>query len=305
VTAETWLRTHTLGADAIDVEAVPARLRAGGHRVSVVIPAREVAHTIGPICHAIRAAWIDGVELVHELVVIDADSADGTATVARAAGARVVREADVRPDVPGTGKGAAMWRSLAVTTGDIVMWLDGDVSDFDPAVVARLLAPLVDRRIAYVKGFSDRPVNGSNIGGGRVSEICARPLINRYRPELAGFVHPLAGEAAGRRAVLERVPFATGYAVEIALLWDIHELVGLPGLAQVDLGRRRHRNQATADLGPMAAAITEAVLRRAAPGYRTSAPGVLGYQRPVIDGPGARLERMEIDVGELPPMVSI
>lgn len=301
MTPDAWLATRTFTVD-VDPAAVGRALRARPERVSVVIPTREVAATIGPICRSIRERWMGAGGLVSELVVVDADSADGTAGRARDAGATVVAERDVRPDVAGAGKGAAMWRGLVATSGDIIVFLDGDVPDFDALTVPRLLAPLVDPDIHYVKGFGDRPVAGTDIGGGRVSEICARPLINRHRPELAGFVHPLAGEAAGRRAVLERVPFATGYAVEIALLWDIHSLVGLPGLAQVDLGPRRHHNQPTVDLGPMAAAIDEAVLRRADPSHRPDPR--LRYARPVARGGVMSLARTIVEVDEMPPVAA-
>ncbi len=298
-----WLHTRTYPKDAFDVPALCARKRADGARVSVVLPARRVATTIAPICTTIRERWMAAdTPLVDELVVIDAASEDGTADRARAAGATVVQEQDVRPDIAGHGKGAAMWRSLAATTGDIVVWIDADIVDFDPGFVPQLVGPLItEPQVAYVKGFFERPLADTSIGGGRVSEICARPLINRFRPQLAGFVQPLSGEAAGRRTLLERMPFPCGYAVEIGLLWDIEALVGIGSMAQVDLGTRRHHHQPTVDLGRMAAAIMDAVLRREGIG---AAAGMLDYRSPLVTGDEVRMRGSTIATTELPPLAS-
>jgi glucosyl-3-phosphoglycerate synthase len=303
VSVDRWLRERTYGPQAFDPDVLRDVKRADGRRVSVVLPTLQVEQTVGPICRAIAEAWMDGdAPLVDELVVIDGASTDGTDEAARAAGARVVQEHDVLPQVPGRGKGAAMWRSLAVTTGEVMAFLDADVVDFDPEFVPQLIGPLfTDPATAYVKGFFDRPLADTTIGGGRVSEICARPLINRFRPELAGFMQPLSGEAAGRRDVFESVPFFSGYAVEIGLLWDIATHFGIDAMAQVDLGHRIHSNQPTAELGSMAAAILAAVLRRE--GRDDGSP--IAYDRPRVGTDGIHLHHATIDLVELPPVATL
>ncbi len=303
MTREEWLLERTFTGASFDPDALAARRSASGTSVSVVVPALDVADTVGAIVEAIRDRWIGPGGLVDEVVVIDSASSDGTAEVAMRAGARVVQDAEVLPDLDArSGKGEAMWKSLAATTGDIVAWIDGDIEDFDPAFVPGLLAPLLlDSDIGYVKAFYRRPLGTAADGGGRVTEICARPLINRFVPELAGFLQPLSGEAAGRRSLLEQVPFFCGYAVELGLLIDILETAGLEHMAQVDLGERRHRNQPTPALGPMAYEITNAVLAR-----RGAVPPADGYVRPARDAAGGlSLERRAVSLGERPPMIDV
>jgi glucosyl-3-phosphoglycerate synthase len=184
--------------------------------------------------------------------------------VAAAAGARVVRAAEVLAELePLPGKGEVLWRSLAATAGELVVFLDSDLVDPDPGFVPALLGPLLaEPEVQLVKGFYRRPLAGAGDGGGRVTELLARPLLAALRPELSGVIQPLAGEYAARRELLESVPFAAGYGVEIALLLDAHALLGLPGLAQVNLGVREHRNRPLAELGRMAGQVLAAALTR-------------------------------------------
>ena len=271
--ARTWFRHRTTSATSLaelDLSVLLRAKRRGGHRVSVVLPARNEAATVGALVTDLRERWMRRAPLVDELLVVDSDSTDATAAVARAAGAEAVATADVLP-THGTrpGKGEALWKSLAATTGDLVVFLDadliGDVAHFVPGLLAPLLT---DPQVVYVKGCYTRPLELAGdprpAGGGRVTELTARPLLNALWPELAGFVQPLGGEYAGRRAVLERVPFVSGYGVEIGLLVDLLELAGLPALAQVDLGVRRHTSQSDEALGTMAGQVVSAVLARAA-----------------------------------------
>ena len=257
VEAWTTYRTRT----AADWTAAHLARAKGGARVSVVIPARNEEATIGAIVGTICRELTGRVPLVDEIVVVDSRSTDATATLARAAGARVVSQDEMTRGLPRMeGKGDALWAGLAASTGDVVAFVDGDLRDFSAAFVTGLLGPLLtDPSVEFVKGFYHRPLVGAAgveaDGGGRVTELGARPLINLFWPELAGIVQPLAGEYAGRRATLERIPFVSGYGVEIAMLIDLLDLVGLDALAQVDLGERFHRHQGTEALGRMSAQI--------------------------------------------------
>jgi glucosyl-3-phosphoglycerate synthase len=242
--------------------------RKGQQRISVALPARNEAATVGEIVRSLRRELMDDVPLIDELVVMDSGSTDATAAMASGAGARVVRQGDVLRelgDVP--GKGEALWKSLSVTDGDIVAFIDADLRRFDAQFVVGLVGPLLqDHGVQFVKAFYDRPLDvGATIlpaGGGRVTELVARPLLNLHWPQLAGFVQPLSGEYAARRSLLERIPFVSGYGVEIAMLIDVVEAVGLNAMAQVDLGSRVHRNSGDAALGRMAAQVQLAVLSR-------------------------------------------
>ena len=256
---EAWVTYRT--GNANQWTAAQLARQKGRHRVSVVIPARNEQATIGDIVAVIRRRLVEQVPLVDEIVVVNSRSTDATAELAAAAGARVVDQDELTRGLPRMeGKGDALWAGLAASTGDIVAFVDGDLRDFSEAFVVGLVGPLLtDRSIDFVKGFYHRPLVGASgvevDGGGRVTELGARPLINLFWPELAGFVQPLAGEYAGRRSTLERIPFVSGYGVEIAMLIDLLELVGLDALAQVDLGERHHRHQSIDALRRMSAQI--------------------------------------------------
>ncbi len=234
--------------------------------VSVIVPAKEVAGTIAAVVDELVGLREAG--LVDEVLVVDAASADGTARIARDHGADVAQEDALRAELgPARGKGDAMWRALAATTGEIVVYVDADSEVFSPRFVTSLLAPMFDDdTIALVKGSFRRPFRvGETVfptGGGRVTELLARPLLNLHRPELAGFVQPLAGEIAARRSLLERLSFPVGYGVEIAMLLDAHERVGIDALAQADLGERQNRHQSLTALSAMALAVLVAAERR-------------------------------------------
>jgi glucosyl-3-phosphoglycerate synthase len=263
---EAWTTYRTRSATEWTIPQLALAKRA--NRVSVVIPAHNEQATIGAIVTTIRGHMIEQVPLVDEILVVDSRSTDATATVSRAAGARVVSQDDVTRGLPlMEGKGDALWAGLAASTGDVIAFVDGDLRDFSPHFVSGLLGPLlIDPSVEFVKGFYHRPLIGAAgveaDGGGRVTELSARPLINLFWPELAGVVQPLAGEYAGRRITLERIPFVSGYGVEIAMLIDLLELVGLDALAQVDLGERLHRHQNTEALGRMSAQIMVTVWSR-------------------------------------------
>ncbi|HEY2536348.1 MAG TPA: glucosyl-3-phosphoglycerate synthase [Solirubrobacteraceae bacterium] len=241
-------------------------LAAKQHSVALLLPTREVAQTIGPIAHT--AACLKDASLLDEVLVIDADSKDDTATIARQAGLQVAQENQLLSDYgPAQGKGDAMWRGLAATSSEIVAFADTDTEDFHQGSLFGLLGPLLcDPDIQLVKGTFRRPFrNGNTVlaeGGGRVTELMARPLLNLHAPELAVFDQPLAGETAGRRALLEQIPFSAGYGVEIAMLIDSWRAWGLDALAQVDLGQRQNRHQPLRDLSAMAYAVLLAAQTR-------------------------------------------
>ena len=240
----------------------------GDTTVSVVLPALNEQETVGTIVAAIRASLMERHGLVDELVVMDSGSTDGTYDVAVQAGAKVVRRDEVLGELePLPGKGEVLWRSLAATTGDLLVFVDSDLRDFTPHFVTGLLGPLLtDPSVQLVKATYDRALtHGETVvpaGGGRVTELVARPMINLHWPELAGFVQPLSGEYAARRELLEQLPFPTGYGVEIGILVDALRLVGLPALAQVDLSRRKHRNQDIGKLGRMSSEILQVAYER-------------------------------------------
>jgi glucosyl-3-phosphoglycerate synthase len=263
---EEWFARRTWQEPCWSVEELVAAK--AGRRVSVVLPALDEEATVGAIVAAIVPLTQGPTPLVDELVVVDSGSTDRTVEVAAAAGARVVLRTDVLPELPPVpGKGEVLWRSLAATSGDIICYLDSDLVDFDPGFVPALLGPLLtERGVALVKGFYRRPLRLETVeadtGGGRVTELLVRPLLAALRPELAAVVQPLGGEYAGTRELLESVPFAPGYGVEIGLLLDTYARLGLSGLAQVNLGVRKHRNRSLLQLGVMARQILAAALTR-------------------------------------------
>jgi glucosyl-3-phosphoglycerate synthase len=263
---EEWFARRTWQEPAWTVEELVAAK--AGRRVSVVLPALDEEATVAAIVAAIVPLTTGPAPLVDELVVMDSGSTDRTVEVAAAAGARVVLRTDVVPDLePRPGKGEVLWRSLAATSGDVICYLDSDLVDFDPGFVPALLGPLlVERGVGLVKGFYRRPLRlettQQDTGGGRVTELLVRPLLAALRPELAGIVQPLGGEYAGTRELLESVPFAAGYGVEIGLLLDTFSSLGLDAIAQVNLGVRKHRNRSLVQLGAMARQILAAALGR-------------------------------------------
>jgi glucosyl-3-phosphoglycerate synthase len=313
---EAWSTCRTSSAQDWPPEQL---LQAKGHAtVSVIIPARNEEATVGAIATAIRSTFIQSVPLVDEVIVVDSRSVDGTAAVARAAGAFVVSQDDIIRGLPPMhGKGGAMWAGLAAASGDVVAFIDADVDPFDPRFVSGLLGPLLtDPSVSFVKGFYHRPLTSGGYsepdGGGRVTELVARPLLNLFWPDLAGFVQPLAGESAGRRDVLDRVPFVSGYGVETAMLVDLLDLIGLDALAQVDLAERAHRNQSNEALGQMAAQILLTVWSRLVRQGRADAsiplPSVLtqfrrGGEQP-LPNLGREIVISDIGIDERPPLTS-
>lgn len=299
-----WLQERTYPGSRWRAEQLLADKRRQDLTVSVALPALDEEGTVGDIVTALRTSLVERHPLIDELVVMDSGSRDRTAALAEQAGARVVQVDAVLPElgrVP--GKGEALWKALHVTTGDLVVFVDSDLVSFDPQFVVGLLGPLLtDPAVGFVKALYDRPLDTTEgllpSGGGRVTELLARPLLNAFWPELAGFVQPLSGEYAGRRALLESVPFASGYGVELGLLVDLAQLVGIGALAQVDLRTRRHGHQSDAALGRMAGQILQTAMARL-PGPATASAELLQFLR-TDDG----LEAVGWDVAttDRPPM---
>lgn len=261
-----WLENRTYVSEDYDRHELVATK--GGTTISVVLPARNEEATVGTLVSAFRRELIEQCPLLDELIVIDSGSTDQTFDVASEAGATVYRQSDILPDLGDRpGKGEALWKSLAVATGDIVVFCDADLRDADPQILVGLVGPLLqDTSVKFIKACYDRALDtGTTVhpaGGGRVTELVARPLLNMWWPDLVGFVQPLAGEYAARREVFGAIPFAGRYGVEIAMLVDIYEKWGLSTMAQVDSGQRRHRNSPDATLGVMAAELQSVVLAK-------------------------------------------
>lgn len=300
-TSAEWFVRRTSTAREWPIERLVGRK--GATRVSVVLPALDEEHTIGPIVAGVRRL-ADRTGLVDEVIVMDSGSVDATAKIAAEAGAVVHHRDDVLAHLGShPGKGEVLWKALLVSRGDILVYLDSDLTDFGEHFVAGLLGPLLeDPSVLMVKAFYDRPLlEVAAAGGGRVTELMARPLLAALRPELAGVVQPLAGEYAARRSLLESLPFAAGYGVETGLLLDTVRAHGLEAVAQVDLGQRTHGHQDTAALGRMAATILHTVLRREVPAHPLSST-MTQFSR--VDG---AVEPAEAEVvwPERPPMVFI
>ncbi len=299
-------------------------LALAGHAASpvtttLVLPTRNVADTIGSILDTV-ARLTDRSGLIDQVVVVDADSADGTAGIARAHGAEVYSENELMPGYgPAEGKGDAMWRSLSVARGDIVLFADADTRDFGEQFIYGTLGPLLsDPAIQFSKAAYRRPFSHDQQtvvdGGGRVTELMAKPLLNFYFPQLTGFVQPLAGEFAAYRDLLCSIPFLTGYGVELGVLVDVLADAGLAAMAQVDLGSRQNRHQPLWDLTRMSSIVLRAMAQRVhAPVSELAGPhgaGLAGpqpdtYLHAVATEDGLRLDTYDNPMQERPPIVGV
>ena len=295
-----------------------------GHTVSLVLPSRNVADTIGGILDEVRALnekMPEGFPLVDQTLVVDADSEDGTAEVARRKGAEVFSENELLSNYGGAhGKGDAMWRSLSVATGDIIMFADADTKDFKQQLVYGTLGPIFTTPgVRFVKGAFRRPFKSNEAveqdGGGRVTELTTKPLFNLFYPELTGFVQPLAGEFAADKELFASIPFLTGYAVETGIMIDVLKKVGLGAMAQVDLGTRQNRHQPLFDLGRMSYSVLRAVARRLRqdgrlqqvrdPGLPDSLFQFSGYLHAVATPEGLALREHVEELVERPPLAEV
>jgi glucosyl-3-phosphoglycerate synthase len=287
---------------------------------TLILPTRNVAATIGPILDVV-ARLNERSGLIEQVIVVDADSSDGTAEIARAGGAEVYSENELLPAYgPSQGKGDAMWRSLSVARGDIVLFADADTRDFGEHFIYGTLGPLLTvpgvqfSKAAYRRPFRTEEQSVAD-GGGRVTELMAKPLLNFFYPGLTGFVQPLAGEFGARRELLCNIPFFTGYGVEVGIMIDMFTAVGLPAMAQVDLGSRQNRHQPLWDLTRMSSAVLRALARRVPmlaqeyPGRETSGVWALPpqdvYLHAVATQDGLRLDEHLNELTERPPLAQV
>lgn len=309
-----WFAENTFDArEFADMQHLADIKRGLGVTISLGLPALNEAETIGGIIKVMRETLVESVPLLDEIVVIDSGSDDGTPEIARSMGVPVYIHRDILPAHGAfRGKGEALWKSLHVLQGDLIVWLDTDIKNPGPWLVYGLVGPLLrDPRLKYVKGFYSRPIRvGDRVyetGGGRVTELAARPLLNFFFPELSGFIQPLAGQYAGWRDTLERVPFFTGYGVETGLLIDILAEHGLQAMGQVNLGRLMHRNSPLAHLSTMAFAILQVFVNRLEAWGRLSPAEAASKTMKMIrweDG-HLSLDVWEIEMVERPPMATI
>jgi glucosyl-3-phosphoglycerate synthase len=308
-----WFAHNTFDAEEFsDRDGLLALKRAQGITISLGLPALNEEATIGREIEILRRTLMKEVPLLDEIVVIDGGSEDATTALARRLGIPTHHHAEILPE-QGTysGKGEALWKSLHVLRGDVIAWVDTDIHNIHPKFVYGLLGPLLrEPRLAYVKGYYRRPIQVGDrqyeSGGGRVTELTARPLLNLFFPELSGVIQPLAGEYAGRREVLERLPFFTGYGVEIGLLIDVLSQFGLDRIGQVNLDSRVHRNRELSSLSVMAFAIVQVVMTRVGEAARAPIVDQMNRAMKLISAEdGLSLEVHEVREYERPPMITI
>jgi glucosyl-3-phosphoglycerate synthase len=283
--------------DASSFSMTDAVAAKGARTISVCIPCKNEAGTIGELVARLRCRLMDDTGLVDELIVLDDNSTDDTAAIATARGATVI-SVNLVNDLhgPGTGKGNALWATLAVSSGDFIVWCDGDVTTAEPSWVLGLLMPLLTTDdVALVKASYHRPTEHG--GGGRTTELVARPLLSLFLPELTGLHQPLSGEFAARRTIIEQIPFVQGWGVEIAMLADVAERFGPASIAQVDVGERLHRHQTLERLGVQAAEVLATLLTR------VGADKAFASDQLALLRPNGAAEALNLD--ERPPMRSV
>ena len=283
--------------DASSFSMADALAAKGGRTISVCIPCKNEAATIGSLVERLRCELVDGTGLVDELIVLDDNSTDATAAIATQHGATVV-SVNVVNDLhgPGVGKGNALWATLYASSGDFIVWCDGDVTTVEPSWVLGLLMPLLTTDdVSLVKASYHRPTEHG--GGGRTTELVARPLLSLFLPELTGLHQPLSGEFAGRRTTMEQIPFVQGWGVEIAMLADVAERFGAAAIAQVDVGERLHRHQTLERLGVQAAEVLATLLTR------VGADKAFASDQLALLRPNGAAEALNMD--ERPPMRSV
>jgi len=314
ILVDKWFAENTFHADEfLDLRQLMTLKEKQGSTISLAMPALNEEKTVGKAITTIKKALMDDVPLLDEIVVIDSDSTDSTREIAENLGVPVYIHQQLLPELGARpGKGEALWKSLLVTKGDVIAWIDTDIVNIHPRFVYGILGPLLlNQNIQLVKGFYRRPLRvGGNMqagGGGRVTELTARPLLNLFYPELSGVIQPLSGEYAGRRQALEKAIFSSGYGVEIGLLIDVFERHGLRSIAQVDLLERIHHNQELEALSKMSFVIIQTVLRKIETRYERSIIEDVNKTMKLIRyaNGGYFLVVEEVAEHERPPMASL
>lgn len=314
ILVDKWFAENTFHADEFaDLERLCDLKQAQGVRVSLALPALNEEKTVGQVIRTVKRTLVERFPLLDEIVLVDSDSTDRTREIAAGLDIPVFVHQHLLPNSGDRqGKGEALWKSLLVTQGDIVAWVDTDIVNMLPRFVYGVIGPLLlNSHIQFVKGFYRRPLRvGAKVqagGGGRVTELTARPLLNLFYPELSGLIQPLSGEYAGRRAALEQIPFFSGYGVEIGLLIDLYEKYGLSAIAQVDLLERVHHNQPLDALSKMSFAIIQAVMRKLERRYGQAFVDEVNKSMKLIQyrRGGYFLDVEEIAELERPPMITL
>lgn len=310
---ERWFKKRTLRhQDFGNIRKLVELKAQQGLSVSVCLPTLNSGKTLGLILRILKEILVDEYPLIDELAIIDGRSKDNTIEIAERYGATVFYDDEPLFKLPpATGKGEALWKSLYLLKGDIIAWLDSDIKNIHPRFAYGTIGPLLtDKTIGYVKGFYQRPIKTSGgtrqTGGGRVTELVARPFLNLFYPELSGLIQPLSGEYAGRREILDSVPFFTGYGVETGLLIDVAQRFGIDALAQVNLETRVHTNQTLKALGRMSFGVMQAAFHRLSTDGKIELKAKMSRQMELIkqiaDSEHYYLEKREIRVVERPPM---
>lgn len=286
---EPWILKNTFTREEFsDIERLLQAKRDHHVSISLVLPALNEEKTVGQVIDAFKRPLMDDKPLLDEIILMDSDSSDNTRAIAAAHGVPVYVHQQVRPDLGSyVGKGEAMWKALFVATGDVLVFIDTDLSNPDPSFVTGLVGPLLlDERLNFIKGFYRRPVRVVNefveVGGGRVTELAARPLLNLWYPELGGLFQPLAGTIAARAGILRDLHFLTGYGVEIGHVIEYAHKYGIEGLAQSELGEIIHRNQPLEALSKMSFQVLEAFFRLS---QNLMVPGAVDHMNGVLRQP--------------------
>lgn len=311
---DSWFKQRTFHhLDFADIARLVEMKERQGLKVSVCLPTLNTAPTVGETIRVFREELVERHPLIDQLCIIDSRSTDGTLDIAAAEGAEIFFDDEILPGLePAAGKGEALWKSIFVLEGDIIAWVDSDIENIHPRFAYGVLGPLLtEPDVGYVKAFYERPLKDGELlrpsGGGRVTELTARPMLNLFYPDLAGLIQPLSGEYAGRRSVLENVPFFTGYGVETGLVLEIYDKFGLGALAQTDLEVRVHHNQPIEALSKMSFGLLQTFLKRLERDGKVvvkSTPETVYNIIRHIEG-GYVIEQSEVRVIERPPMSSI
>jgi glucosyl-3-phosphoglycerate synthase len=309
-----WFAENTFdSAEFADLNALLALKERQGVTISVALPALNEEATVGKVISTLKKALMEDVPLVDEIVLIDSESTDNTIAIAESLGVPAYKHPEILPEVGSyRGKGEALWKSLHVLNGDIIAWIDTDITNIHPRFIYGLLGPLLKQpRVMYVKGFYQRPIKvGDQLqayGGGRVTELVARPLLNLFYPELSGIIQPLSGEYAGRRSALEKVPFFSGYGVETGLLLDLHDRFGLDAIAQTDLEQRVHHNQPLVGLSKMSFAILQVFISRMESTYGVHLLDWANRTMKLVQHGPDRFALDVVDIADVerPPMITV